>query len=559
MAVLGIAVLYGRTNLRKMESGRESGKNLMESVKHSNLKTADSYEEVYDYVSYRKHNGNGFFNFLTGDVKSDSADMAVQEEAKESSPLAGEMEYSKTNTREASVDEADIVKTDGRYIYTVTEELNKIGIADTKDGQLKEAVVLEVGECEFIHEIYIKGDRLIVLYRGVSGDMKTAVYDISDIENPKLLQDFMQSGDYFTSRLNGDYLYVFSKYYVHGECKKSRPEEYIPYVEDKMMPLEKIFLPDTDRANAYTVVTSVNVTSPDKITDTISILSNDSECYVSSENIYMCDRKYDGSEEMTEIRKISYSDGEMKGAAKAEVAGYLNDSFSIDEYDGYLRMVVTLSHANTNSVYILDEKLEMTGKIQGLAKGERVYSARFMGNVGYFVTFRETDPLFSVDLSDPENPEIIGSLKIPGFSEYLHPYGDGLLLGIGKEVDERAVTADEVKLSMFDISNPWNVKEIDKCIIKGAYDSQAFHSYKSVTIDAEKNVIGFSAYAESEKYYLYEYDRDRGFVCNMAEGILGGYPDARGIYIDDIFYLVKGSVIEAYNLQNFEKIDDIIL
>ena len=109
-----------------------------------------------------------------------------------------------------------------------------------------------------------------------------------------------------------------------------------------------------------------------------------------------------------------------------------------------------------------------------------------MGDTGYFVTFRETDPLFSVDLSDPDNPKIIGTLKIPGFSEYLHPYGDGLLLGIGEEVDEKGVESNQVKLSMFDISDPSNVKEIDKIVLNGSYYSTAFDQYKSVLADAEK-------------------------------------------------------------------------
>ena len=120
--------------------------------------------------------------------------------------------------------------------------------------------------------------------------------------------------------------------------------------------------------------------------------------------------------------------GKLNGVAKTRVNGYLNDSFSIDEYNGYLRLVTTVDR--TNAVYVLDEKLEETGKIENLAKDERIYSARFMGDIGYFVTYRETDPLFSVDLSDPANPKIIGELKIPGFSEYLHPYGDLSLIHI---------------------------------------------------------------------------------------------------------------------------------
>jgi uncharacterized secreted protein with C-terminal beta-propeller domain len=184
-----------------------------------------------------------------------------------------------------------------------------------------------------------------------------------------------------------------------------------------------------------------------------------------------------------------------------------------------------------------------------------------MGDVGYFVTYRETDPLFSVNLSDPENPEIIGSLKIPGFSEYLHPYGDGKLLGIGMAVDEESNTTDGVKISMFDISDPSNVKEEDTYILKNVYSTDVFYDYKSALVNADKNLIGFAGYTEGmECYYLFTYDEDNGFICNMEEEINGSsMMNARGVYIDDILYVIQGNVIESYSLKDYQKVDDIIL
>ena len=146
---------------------------------------------------------------------------------------------------------------------------------------------------------------------------------------------------------------------------------------------------------------------------------------MSGKNIYFYEEEWDysGSGCVTTIRKVAYKDGQLKAKAQGRFDGYLKDSFCIDEYEGNLRVVTTKNDsrgADSNSVYILDEELEQIGSIEELAKDERVYSARFMGDTGYFVTFRETDPLFSVDLTDPKKPKIVGELKIPGFSEYLH-------------------------------------------------------------------------------------------------------------------------------------------
>ena len=184
-----------------------------------------------------------------------------------------------------------------------------------------------------------------------------------------------------------------------------------------------------------------------------------------------------------------------------------------------------------------------------------------MGKAGYFVTFKETDPLFSVDLSDPKNPKIIGALKIPGFSDYLHPYGKNKLLGIGMNVDEKTMSTDGVKLTMFDISDPENVKEERTYVIENVYYTDVSYDYKAALVDAEKNLIGFAADSEGgREYYTFSYDEKQGFTCTMHEEINGNNMRiTRGIYIEDTLYVIQGNIIEAYSLKDFKKVDDIIL
>ena len=212
---------------------------------------------------------------------------------------------------------------------------------------------------------------------------------------------------------------------------------------------------------------------------------------------------------------------------------------------------------DSNSLYVLDENLEIAGEIHDLAKDESVYSARFMGDVGYFVTFKQVDPLFSVDLSDPSDPEIIGKLKIPGFSEYLHPYGDGQLLGIGMDVDEESVTTNGVKISMFDISNPADVNEEENYVLEDLYGTDVGYNYKEVFVDVEKNLFGFMAYGDTTKYFIFTYD-ENGFK-EVFSRELTLYGNVRGLYAGERFYLVNGNTVESFTMDEFQKVDDIVL
>ena len=176
----------------------------------------------------------------------------------------------------------------------------------------------------------------------------------------------------------------------------------------------------------------------------------------------------------------------------------------------------------------------------------------------YGVTYRQVDPLFSVDLSDPENPKILGELKIPGFSEYLHPYGDGKLLGIGMDVSEDGFTTEGVKLSMFNVTDLSNVTEENKYTIEDSYGTDVGYNYKGVFVDVQKNLFGFITYHDGVTYQLYTYDEAEGFKEVMSRQ-LSGYEGSRGLYIGDVFYLVSGNMIESYSMNGFEKMDDIVL
>ena len=164
----------------------------------------------------------------------------------------------------------------------------------------------------------------------------------------------------------------------------------------------------------------------------------------------------------------------------------------------------------------------------------------------------------TMQMDNPENPKILGELKIPGFSEYLHPYGDGKLLGIGMDVSEDGFTTEGVKLSMFNVTDPSNVTEENKYTIEESYGTDVGYNYKGVFVDVKKNLFGFVTYHDGVTYQLFTYDEAEGFKEVMSRQ-LSGYEGSRGLYIGDVFYLVSGNMIESYSMNGFEKMDDIVL
>lgn len=551
-----------------------TGTSLEESsvdLKALTWETADDYDDIYKYIQeYRKETEqNQGFSVLDGGFSRSVEDRA---QTAESATAQSGASYSKTNVRQDGVDEGDIVKTDGRYIFTLTDD-QEIAIADTKDGLKHVGTISENGS---IREFYIVGEQLVLvcgqesLYgssmdkSNMSDSTRIITYNISDRSEPVKKDEVNQSGQYLSSRLVGNFLYTFSTFYVDTGAALDERELYIPSAGGSLINVDNLYLPAGKEARQYLVMTAMDMENPGELSDSRAIFAKNGEVYVSSENIYWYERntQYIGLDDEkggTLIRKVSYKEGKLEAKSQGIVPGTIDDSFSIDEYNGNLRVVTT--DESGNGLYILNENMEEIGRIDQLAKGERVYSARFLGDIGYFVTFRNIDPLFSADLSNPENPRIIGELKIPGFSEYLHFYGEDQLLGIGMDADEETGETKGVKITMFNISNPAEVEEKNTYIMENVYSTDAFYDYKAVLIDPEKNVIGFSAYEGSyEKYFVFSYDEEKGFQCQMSEKVNGSsYRAARGVYIGDVLYVVKGNIIESYSMEDYRKREDLII
>lgn len=551
-----------------------------DQAESSDIQTAKSYDQIYEYLQANQDNQYGTdTGMLERGVVTESAEdssstnsaAAADTGVAQNSKSSENAVYSETNVRQEGVDEADVVKTDGRYLYTLKDNGRSVAIVDTSNGELQMVISIPVEDDDQAREFYVNDGHLILVsefnqeredgtWTYTSTDTRVTTYDITDPEKPEKAGEVTQSGSYTSSRLTDGHLYLFTQYSVDvtsGITPKDK-KDYIPYVNQQMLEADDIYLPPFSQAYMYEVVSSVDVAKPGEIQDTKAIFSDGGELYVSNDNIYWYETQWSDKTE-TVIKRISYKDGKLKAEASGKVDGYINDSFSIDEYDDYLRVVTT--DDETNGLYILDSNMKEVGSITGLAEGEQVYSARLLGDTGYFVTYEQTDPLFSVDLSDPKNPKIIGKLKIPGFSEYLHFYGENLLLGIGMDVDEDGFTTNGVKLSMFDISDSSDVKEIQKYTLENVYSAAVMYDYKAVLIDPEKNVIGFAADGNNgENYYVFSYNDTNGFECLMNETVNGnGYQSARGVYVDNTLYVVKGNIIEAYDMADYQKIDDLIL
>lgn len=490
----------------------------------------------------------------------------------------GSPDFSRTNLRELGVDESDIVKTDGKFIYIIRHNTS-VRIIGADGGEMKQIAVLQPEELnEMIRDMYVSDDRLILITTGNRSSMvesekdiyttqsysyaKVSTYDITDRSNPGYLGSMEQEGYYHSSRKVGDHLYLFTEFIP--QIKDTREESGImPLVNGAYMKVDDVYVPESLEDTSYLVIGSMDIKRPTETLSHKAVVSGAEHFYVSTQSIYICSQKWENGTDTTAILKFSYKDGDIWGAGMTQLEGYLNDTFSLDEYNGYLRVVATAwDKDEINTLYVYDGEMELVGKIDDIAPGETIRSARFMGDIGYFVTFKQTDPLFSVDLSDPENPRILGELSVTGFSSYLHFYGEDRLLGVGYEADPETGMAAGVKLSMFDVSDPAHVAEIKRYVIKDADNCPGLSDYKAIMIDPEKNLFGFVC---DEHYLLFTYDEQEGFrnlltysLSDDAEkGLWYGnaYADVRGLYISDTFYLADADMLRAFDMKNeFEQV-----
>ncbi len=652
----GIVSTEGKDNigeLYQVASSYEEVYALLDSYVRGTMITEEGYtnnlREETDGAAIESEKSADVNQFSSGNtMESDIVEDVVAEESTSGSSTAA-VSYSTTNLQTQGVDESDIVKTDGRYIYTVSR--NQILITDIQGEKLEEAGSIKLSidtNAETILEMYVDNGKVILItskydtslstnapfreeiayveesivdvddelvleteqaesivenstvedvtFNEVSAadmvkkninegdaasyyierEISTIIYtyDVSNPKEPKLLGKVKQDGSYHTSRKIGDVVYLFTDENLYDNAQPTDEVmrdsgAYLPMVNDEEIPYDRIYLPR--EGSQALIISSVNVGSPDAIVDKAMILNNYVNIYVGSESCYLYNSDYQNGKDVTEIAKFTFSDGKISAVNAATITGTVYDTFAINEKNGKLRVLTTEWNDSysqqSNNLYLLDEELSLTGTLNGIAPGEDIYAARYIGDTAYFITYRNIDPLFAVDISDETAPKLLGELEITGFSEYLHPWGDDMLLGIGYETDPDTGMEEGIKLVMFDISNPTKLKIVDTLVIENVDYCAALYNYKCIIAEENANIIGFatetytSSYTQREINYLAFAWENGKFVNLFAEGLTNGVDCSiyRGIYAGDSFYIASPEQIRSFDRTNgYKKLDEIV-
>ena len=602
---------------------------ILPNISHKSINDEINYEAVQQTSTLPKvENFSNLHAMLkqraklieTNGIKSDSMlessvdsmeGEAVNSSEKYLSDDTAKKDYSTTNVQEEGVDEADIVKTDGKYIYYLTNR--KLTITDVNDSNniILSSTIDFNTKTFYPQEIFLKDDRVVVI--GTAGREKAEkkingyysyesytvakVYNIQDKSKPVEERTVEVEGDYLSSRMIGDNIYLISNKYLYENLCKSHDitelneDDFKPkYIdtaqgeEIRTIGFDSIcYIPEFEDTS-YLNITAFNVTNNEPA-NIESYLGAGNQIYSSTANLYITKVKYNYNNNHqnhsvnTEVYKFNLKDAKCTFEKTGTVPGSVLNQFSMDEKDGYFRIATTDSSTwsnedDTNNLYVLNENLEIVGKIEGLAPGERIYSVRFMGNRAYMVTFVQTDPLFVIDLSEPTNPTVLGELKIPGYSKYLHPYDETHLIGIGEDTKlvnygyGDVVTTDGMKMSLFDVTDPNNPTEMYTVKIgeKGTY-SEVLYNHKALLFSKEKNIIAFPISITENDYnvtfqgaIVYGLTLEDGFelkgkISNSASELDRYYSRNsidRIIYIKDTFYTLSNSLIKATDMNTME-------
>lgn len=567
--VVGVGVMMWQNqkmSLQKQQTAAEQYQNI--TSLQDTAEEHKTYEEIRQSIDdYLTEKGKERITMMENDIAYSSG---VEDTSQAKTSENSVNEYTRTNNQVEEIEEADIVKTDGTYIYSYYQDAVSGTISIVKaDGKDSEQIGKIVLEDVHVQALYVQDRWLVVLAEDENtsaddADSQTCMYlyDVSDPENPVCRSKSSQSGTYSDSRLTGNVLYTISVKQVHEADKKTDKKEYIPEVGGKLLPEDRLYCPNLGKSSEYLVFQSIDLSQSGKTIDSMAVLGAEGTYYVSEKNIYVATET--DAWRKTKISRYSYEKGTIKYACEKVINGTILNQFSMDEYEGNLRFAATTYDDNgqsTNGLYILDQSLKTIGSVSRLAPGERIYSARFMGDSVYFVTYRETDPLFLVDVSDPANPVVKDKLKIPGFSDYLHPFGENMLLGIGSIQDKEGNSY--VKLSMFDISDPEKVKEIHSKKLEKNTAQNIGSDHKGIVVDAERNRIAFGVEnydGTTDSFYeIFSYDKQKGFQNIAKLPLEESYSvTSRGLYIGEYFYLCRASSgICVYDTKKYKKIRSI--
>jgi inhibitor of cysteine peptidase len=570
-----------------------------------------------------------------GEVKGGAAvHSALDEKSSISNTFNGSLydstkEYSKTNNQIEGVDEADSVKTDGEYIYKITNRTNQNdiqGIQIIKASPAQNMVLAKQIDVPEIlpSKIFVKDNYLVVLGTlikasvGPSGAAETThgpalidrtsignsstviyIYDIKDKSNINRVRDIVVDGSFTSARMIESNIYIISNKYIDKVLldDTKNHQEILPSYKDSVIGKEAVtlnfnnikYFPKALEPN-YILLSSINL---DKINEKINVtctLGSGRNIFCSEDNLYIAGYNYKADKQYTTtIYKFNLKNNNMDFTGSGNVPGNILNQFSMDENNGYFRIATTNNfvengtNASTNNLYILDKGMKLTGKLEGLAKGERIYAARFMGDRAYIVTFKNTDPLFVLDLKNPAEPKVLGELKIPGFSNYLHPYDENHLIGIGINTAQSGkpgkviVKQTGMKLAIFDVSDVNNPKQNFMTTIgnSGTY-SEALNDPKAFLFSKDKNLLAFPIpVTEMSKdhiikntfvgAYVYNIDLTNGFtfkggITHMTTTDFrskdynwnGGI--SRVLYIKDNLYTISESAIKANNMKDLKEV-----
>ena len=553
-----------------------------------NVEAANDYSEIYDRITEL-----GAEDIYINDMEAVAEDDMIPDTD------AGSDDFSRTNVQVEGVDEADIIKTDGEYIYYIARE--KLHIVKAAKGKMDLASVTARKEVTPI-EMYLADNRLVVVstvkgdnpdvqadsaigapdiwidYISTSNNTIIEIFDIEDRNAPTLAASYEQKGAYNTSRIIENKLYLITDYLNYNTPENVDDyDNYVPSYkvnDDKnYVSASDICIPGKVDSPNYVICAGLDINSTEPLISIKATLGYSGDVYASHDNIYLTAPLFTSNQMQTNIIKFSLDNGNIKQDVSASVVGNIVNQFSMDEYNDTFRIATTSysekESSTVTNLFVFDADLNEIGSLTGLAKGEQIYSVRFDGNTAYIVTFYQTDPLFTIDLTTPTSPTVKDELEITGFSTYMHKWGDNLLLGFGLEATEEGVTTG-LKLSMFDVSDENNAVEVDKVMLnpEGGFDySEALHNHKAILIDYEKNLIGlpssyFDGISTISQYFVYGYDGEDGLFLkgkldyhDVKDEFYSGFE--RGLFIEDVLYIASQSRVVAATIDEVKVISTI--
>jgi uncharacterized secreted protein with C-terminal beta-propeller domain len=561
------------------------------------LQPFSSYDQLREFLAGMESHSNSSAYYMSPALSRESMGGMKYDQAPS---------HSTTNIQVAGVDEADIVKTDGEYLYIASYDKVTI-VKSYPSSDLANVTILDIEDTlgfkpenasAYVSGIYLHDTSLIVVlsvyewwnpavdyadigtYRYSNERSVVSVFDIENVSVPKLQLSYGVSGYALTSRMVGSYVYLVGQ----SSIVLLEQQPFLPLAWDgnssEEVDVGKIYYdPETRDASVFMNLLAVDVVDGDHATTTI-LAGYASTVYMSLDAMYLSVQKWSGemvvvetgsapadeASSRTTIYKVAVDKLTMVNVARGDVRGWLLNQFSMDEKDGYLRVATTTGWSNQESaVYVLDSDLAVFGSLTKLAPNERIYSARFLGDTLYMVTFRQIDPFFVIALDDPAHPSVLGELKIPGFSSYLHPVDEDHVLGIGSE-------NSSVKISLYNVSDPTNPTEQSKYLFPQWSSTSAAYDPKAVLFDFEKGllVIPVSIYYHEEFDYNWT-NWNGAYLFNVsvvdgvsvmgavAHGDTYGYDSVlRALYIEDTLYTVSQSTVKATSLLDLSQQGELI-